>query len=600
MKRVIFSIGIAALLCGCYNDYSVGGSIEGAQEFVATTALSRVSVESGEVAPMLKWEAGDKVGIFDRADNAKFNYGYDVNALEGGVECILTPTDASKVHYGTKGKATTYYAYYPFNEKASGEAQNFPVKLPRVQTQRSAGDISHLADLNFMMADPLTIESGAANLCFGSAFAFVKVDLSLGEEVSVPVKQLRLKSTSAMLSAEIATIDLTTEGGEIVVGDGSGEIVVALEENAILSQSTPHSFYLMALPGKHTAGTLTAEVVAVNNAVATVELPAVEFKANRYYTQSVSVTLDDFVDVEPFEINPPAPTGAVGEPVTFSFSGVADAIDLYTGEVGHDYEWKDTERFIAEKLLLSFNVSYVNGDDINPELLRVKLSNDYNHSAAIYNEEEIQKATWTDITDLLTLPTAVSTLANYTTAADDLDITSYVDTSKALTIGLFYRVTAVPEDEKENGHGRTQVNVSSFKLNSLAENGTRTPLITEASANTAYAISGESYSVNNNASHVPQFKSSSHVGGSYMYFSSMFNPPINLYGYMVTKPVTPLRTNLGTDTPIVVQSATDNAVTSYEYIFNEAGTYTVVIVGYTKDLTGETKETKKTFTITIE
>ena len=593
MKRVIFSIGIAALLCGCYNDYSVGGSIEGAQEFVATTALSRVSVESGEVAPMLKWEAGDKVGIFDRADNAKFNYGYDVNALEGGVECILTPTDASKVHYGTKGKATTYYAYYPFNEQASGEAQNFPVKLPRVQTQRSAGDISHLADLNFMMADPLTVESGAANLCFGSAFAFVKVDLSLGEDVSVPVKQLRLKSTSAMLSAEIATIDLTTEGGAIVVGDGSGEIVVALEENAILSQSTPHSFYLMALPGKHTAGTLTAEVVAVNNAVATVELPAVEFKANRYYTQSVSVTLDDFVDAEPFEINTPALTGAVGEPVTFSFSGVADAIDLYTGEVGHDYEWKDTERFVKDGLKFSFISQYQSGTLIYDDLFRIMVSSDF---SGVYTEEKVLDANWIDITDRFTLPDHISAGSDWKdlTPAGETDLSEFVPNSGNLYIGMFYHVLPISEDPG----GRTVVYVPSIVVNGYNNEGSYViqDVISESNC---HLIMGESY--DDDPKKCQFFTNNNYGSGTtYFRFFSDFRPTEDRYAYMVTSPVTPNRTSLGTDTPIVVQSATDNSVSSFEYIFNEAGTYTVVIVGYTKTLTGETKENKKTFTITIE
>ena len=69
---------------------------------------------------------------------------------------------------------------------------------------------------------------------------------------------------------------------------------------------------------------------------------------------------------------------------------------------------------------------------------------------------------------------------------------------------------------------------------------------------------------------------------------------------MVTNPVTPKRTSLGADTPIVVQSATDNAATSYAYIFTEAGTYEVVVVGYGKTITGEDKEVVKNFTITIE
>lgn len=609
MKRVIFSIGVAALLCGCYNEEPAGGIIEGAQEFVATTTVGRVSVESGENAPVLKWEEADQVGIFDRTNDPKRNYCYDANLVEGSQDVVLVANDAQKVYYSVKDEASTYYAYVPYNEEANTEACNFSISLPRAQFQKRAGDMSHLKGINFMMAQPLTVESGAANLCFESVFAFVKLDVSLADDKTVPVKQVRIKSSSANLSADVATIDLTTEGGNIVAVEGSGELVVAVEEAMNISSSTSQSVYFMVLPGAHAAGTLTAEVVAMDNSVATAQLPAVEFKANRYYTQSVSVAVADFVETEPFDVQVSSLKGKVGEPVNFTFSGVADAIDLFTGEEGHNYLYKDTERFNAEKLLLSFNYGYVNGDDVQPELFRVKLSNNYNHGLGIYTEEEILKANWTDISDLFGFPTTMdeakamgawgTSTSTYVTGASDLDITSYVDTSKPLTIGLFYRVTGIPADEKVNGHGRTQVLVSRFKLDSRAEDGTVTNMIANANATTAYAVEGSGFAENAHTTAFPTFKNNSTLG-NYMIFTSTFQPPVNLYAYMITKPVTPRRTSLGADTPIVVQSATDNAATSYAYTFAEAGTYEVVVVGYGKSITGEDKEVVKNFTITIE
>ena len=607
-KLVIFSLGVAAVLCGCYNEAPTQGSIEGAQEFVATTGdASRITIESGEVAPVLKWEEADQVGIFDRTEDARRNYCYDVNLVEGSDNCDLVANDAQKVYYSVKGEASTYYAYAPYNAEANAPACDFPIALPRVQTATAVGSIAHLKDVNFMMAQPLTVESGAANLCFESAFAFVKLDVALAESASVPVKQVRIKSTSANLSTENATIDLTTEGGAIVAIEGSGEVVLVVEGGMTLS-STPQSLYCFVLPGAHAAGTLTAEVVAVNNAVATIQLPAVEFKPNRYYTQTLSVAMNDFVAAEEFKANE-VRTGKVGEPVTFTFEGVADAIDLYTGEVGHDYLWKDTNRYVVEQLLMSFNYGLVNGDDVQPELFRIKVSNNYNHGIGIYTEEEILKANWTDISDLFNFPTSKAeaeangiwstSASNYVVGASDLDITSYVDTSKELTIGMFYRVTGIPADEKVSGHGRTQVTISSFRLNSRAEDGTVTNLIANANANTAYMVEGSGYAEYPHATAFPTFKNSSTLG-NYAIFTSTFQPPVNLYAYMITKPVTPRRTNLGTDTPVVVQSETDAPQSSFSYTFNEAGTYKVVVVGRAKSITGAVEDKVFEFEIVIE
>lgn len=595
-KRVIFSIGVAALLCGCYNEEPAGGIIEGAQEFVATTAVGRVSVESGENAPVLKWEEADQVGIFDRTNDPKRNYCYDANLVEGSQDVVLVANDAQRVYYSVKGEPSTFYAYAPYNEEANTEAQNFSISLPRAQFQKRAGDMSHLKDVNFMMAQPLTVESGAANLCFESVFAFVKLDVSLADNKTVPVKQVRIKSSSANLSAEVATIDLTTEGGNIVAVEGSGELVVAIEEGLNISSSAPKSVYFMVLPGVHAAGTLTAEVVAMDNSVATAQLPAVEFKANRYYTQSVSVAVADFVETDPFDVQVSSLKGKVGEPVNFTFSGVADAIDLFTGEEGHNYLYKDTERYIFEKLVLSFNIGFVNGDDINPELLRVKVSQNF---SGTYTEEAIHDATWTDITEEFVFPTEVSSSSSVYSEAGSADIVPYLkDASKNCVIGLFFRVTAIPEDEKVSGHGRTQVFVSKFRVNSVAESGDATTLIDNANASNATMIIGDEYA-NDQEKNYPQFKNNSTLG-NYAWFSSMFQPAEHMYGYMITKPVKANNVSLGADTPIVVQSATDNAATSYAYTFAEAGTYEVVVVGYGKTITGEDKEVVKNFTITIE
>ncbi len=599
MKRnILFPAILAVLLAGCTMvepNTLQGEGEEGLVKFTANTATTKVSIAVGEQSPVLAWEAGDQVGIFDLAEDDSRNYCYNVTPAEDATLCNLLPNSTQKAYYGTD-EEQTFYAYYPYNDEASEMACEFPLSLPRVQTQSASGDVQHLKELNFMAAQTTVTDGGATNLAFESVFAFVRFDVLLKEEYDVNIKQLRLKSTATPLAMTSGTINLTD--GYILPVEANNDITLAVEDHLVINNTEAQQGYMMVLPGSHAEGTLSIEVVAIDNSVATVALPAVTFKANGYYERTVEVSVDDFVQSEPFDITAESLTGKVGEPVVFSISGIADSIGCYTGEEGHDYDYHNTDRYAYDKeLTLSFNIGYVNGDDLNPELFRVKVSQDFSGE---YTEEEVLSATWTDITHLFTLPEEVtSSSANYIEAGT-VDLVPYLeDATKECYIGLFARVTGIPEDEKVSGHGRTQVFVSRFNVNSVAEDGTTTSLIVEdAIADNATMILGDEYE-NDQEKNYPQFKKNNTLG-NYVWFSSMFQPAENMYSYMVTKPLALANTNLGPDTAIVVQSATDSPVSEYSYTFNEAGTYEVVFVAHSVSLTGEAVEEVNTFTITIE
>lgn len=599
MKRtILFSAILAALLAGCTMaepEASVQSGNNGSLvEFVARTGdQTKVSVQMGEETPLLAWEEGDQIGIYDLAEDASRNYCYNVNLTENATECTLAPESVKEAYYGTE-EEQNFYAYYPYDGEAQSKACEFPVVIPRAQIQAANDNIDHLRDINFMVAQTTVTDGGAAALVFESVFAYVQLSLTLEQDANVKVKQLRLKSTSAPLATEQGSIDLTS--GSIVPITAESEVVVAFTENIVLNATDAQKGYLMVLPGKHAEGALSLEVVALDNSVATYPLPAVTFKSNGFYQHSQTVSVEDFVQSTPFDVAAESLTGKVGEPVNFTISGVADAIDLFTGEEGHDYELRNTDKYVFESLTMSFNTGYVNGDDINPELLRIKLSQDFSGQ---YTEEDVLAATWTDITERFTLPEAVTSSSSNYTESGVVDITPYMgDATKECVIGLFFRVTGIPADEKVSGHGRTQVFVSQFRVNSVAEDGTTTSLIDNANAKNATMVLGDEYA-NDQEKNYPQFKNNSTLG-NYAWFSSMFQPAEHMYAYMITNPVAPLYTNLGPDKPIVVQSATDAPIEGYSYIFNEAGTYEVVFVAYGTSLTGEPTEIVKSFTITIE
>lgn len=83
----------------------------------------------------------------------------------------------------------------------------------------------------------------------------------------------------------------------------------------------------------------------------------------------------------------------VGEPVTFKLNGNPDNIVFYSGEIGHNYAYK--ERYRADgDLLINFN-SWVRFGDIYHNL-KFLVSSDFN---GIYDKESVEAATWVDLSD---------------------------------------------------------------------------------------------------------------------------------------------------------------------------------------------------------
>lgn len=83
----------------------------------------------------------------------------------------------------------------------------------------------------------------------------------------------------------------------------------------------------------------------------------------------------------------------VGEPVTFKLNGNPDNIVFYSGEVGHNYAYK--ERYHADgDLLVKFN-SWVRYGDIYHNL-KFLISSDF---SGIYDKENVEAATWIDLSD---------------------------------------------------------------------------------------------------------------------------------------------------------------------------------------------------------
>jgi len=110
----------------------------------------------------------------------------------------------------------------------------------------------------------------------------------------------------------------------------------------------------------------------------------------------------------------------VGEPVTFKLNGNPDNIVFYSGEIGHNYAYK--ERYHADgDLLVKFN-SWVRYGDIYHNL-KFLVSSDF---SGIYDKENVEAATWIDLSDKFRFsvgddqtPSGEVNLKEYVGAAED-------------------------------------------------------------------------------------------------------------------------------------------------------------------------------------
>mgnify|MGYP003577753642 FL=1 len=120
----------------------------------------------------------------------------------------------------------------------------------------------------------------------------------------------------------------------------------------------------------------------------------------------------------------------VGDTVVFRFEGAPDNIVFYSGENGHNYALKDrlyadNDLQIDFKTLVQWGVIYDN--------LKLLVSNDF---SGMYTREEIDKATWTDISDK-----AIFSTGQDNTPSGTLSLKPYLSSVDTASLYLAFRYT---------------------------------------------------------------------------------------------------------------------------------------------------------------
>lgn len=140
-----------------------------------------------------------------------------------------------------------------------------------------------------------------------------------------------------------------------------------------------------------------------------------------------SCSRDTMVPAVDFDVLVESRTVSVGEPVLFQFTGTADLVTFYSGEPGSEYQYRD--RVIADgQPLLEFSSTQQNMT--NGQTLQLMVSKDF---TGVYDEENLRKATWTDITSRATLSGSSAV-----TPSGTIDLSDIGSGSDPIFIGFRY------------------------------------------------------------------------------------------------------------------------------------------------------------------
>lgn len=148
------------------------------------------------------------------------------------------------------------------------------------------------------------------------------------------------------------------------------------------------------------------------------------------------------------DLNNQQTTFKVGDPITFNLHGDPDYLVFYSGEYGKKYANRNRTTAEVENLSLTYDLQLKYATARFRNGMRVLISEDFN---GIYDEENINKATWSDMNGQLKVPVITSADKGYQHGEIknvEVDLSDY--RYKNFYLAVEYNLPALNEEEKES------------------------------------------------------------------------------------------------------------------------------------------------------
>lgn len=311
MDRWWLAAAGAWVLCSCAADGTEGSS---APQLVVHTVGIEASApatrtELASDGYNVQWSPGDRIGVYVESGGTFTT----VNApmTFSGTEAASSGTFYGELTLADGASSYTLYAYYPYDpSQSSSDATGIAFTLPPQQTQRAAGDSTHLGDSDFLVAAAVSsTDASFPALSFSHAFAVVELDLTASgtmagkslASITLYATDVATVSSSGALSdldimAGSFTFDLTASTGNNTgsYAGGSAQIGycgLSLNEQPVLG-SDPVVAYLTINPADYSlgGGDIYFVVTTADGYTSTFSLPGIAIAAGqmKVVTQELS------------------------------------------------------------------------------------------------------------------------------------------------------------------------------------------------------------------------------------------------------------------------------------------------------------------------
>lgn len=275
-----------------------------------------------------------------------------------------------------------------------------------------------------------------------------------------------------------------------------------------------------------------------------------------------------------------------GQKLDFNIAGNADMVTFYSGETGSCYDYKVDHRVVTGSMGLDFVTTTSNAGTVghpNPSSVPLSYSTDF---SGIYTREEMEKATWTDITDKFTFPTDINQ-ANV--KSGHLDITDMFPDEYTPIYFRFYYSVEQYDAAKYNfqGNGRTQWFFINFAVNCTT--GDETSTLYDMYSQNWQIIPGLNYE-NIPTANLPILPTASQQ----LSLRSQFTPKFPIQYWAVCGPIEYKATvDYGVDTGLAIKSYSDPWLPVYSYTYETPGEYTATFEGINANYKGVRTVVKK-------
>ncbi|MFD1632099.1 DUF5017 domain-containing protein [Pseudopedobacter beijingensis] len=257
----------------------------------------------------------------------------------------------------------------------------------------------------------------------------------------------------------------------------------------------------------------------------------------------------------------------VGDTVRFILQGNPDLINFYSGAVGNDYAYKDTERFYDVVANLSFQSgkSPNNNTEINWDCAHLMYSTDFNGDKNSINAyTSVKAATWKNITNRFSLPTIPGDIANYTNSGVS-DISDIFKEGKPVYLAWYCTTQA--------SSNRVQFRVVNSSLQGVVEDN-------PSLSSQLYNQNGFGFQWVLNPAAAEQSGSLPTTTSTQVMWNGVFNNMTGPFkeGYAISDPLALPQFNAGKDKPTVIIAQKGKNEMVYKYVYKKAGNYEVVFI----------------------